>query len=72
MQCCADTMIQRDGAIVSAAAVRGRVGSGALRRRATWVVCRDSAAAVLHQHDDMGPARRASVTDATAAFHGHA
>ena len=72
MQRCADTLIQRDGATVSAAAVRNRVGQTALRRCATWVVPRDSAAAVVHQDVDTVLSAAVRIADAIGALHRHA
>ena len=72
MQRCADTLIQRDGATVSAAAVRNRVGPSALRRSVTWVVPRDSAAAVVRKHVDTVVSAAVRIADAIDALHGHA
>ena len=71
MQRCADTLIQRDGATVSAAAVRNRVGQSAFRKSATWVVPRDSAATVVHQDVDSDVSAAVRTGDAINALHGH-
>ena len=72
MQRFADTLIQRDGATVTADAVRNRVEQSALRRCATWVVPRDSAAAVVHQDVDTVVSATVRVADAIDALDGHA
>ena len=72
MQRCGDTLIQRDGAIVSAAAVRNRVGPSVLRRPGTWVVPSDSARAVVHQDVDTVVPAAVRIADAIDALDGHA
>ena len=71
MQRCADTPIQRDGPIVNVTAVRDLVGLSACRRCATWVVHRDSAAAVVHQDVDTEESEAVRIADAIDALHSH-
>ena len=71
MQRCTDTLIQRDGATVSAATMRNRVQPSGLRRRVTWVVPRDSAAAVVHQDVDTVVPAAVRIADAINALDGH-
>ena len=71
MQRCADTPIQRDGPIVSVTAVRNLVGLRVCRLCETWVVPRDSAAAVVHQDVDTQASDATRIADAIDALQGH-
>ena len=68
MQRCADTLIHRDGATVSAAAVRNRVWLPVFSRPAARVVPRDSAGAFVDQQIDAVVSATVRISDAADAF----